>query len=146
MVYCWLILAALLLIVLEIWPEFHITGVSSHQPLGLFNWCTFTNQDIHVHQDASINLFGVTYWSQNVITFLKSSCQAGGFKYQNFLTLRVDWNINYIFGILTSRAINWYINESILRGRLVGGHLGGLGNLGGVSRIFLGHFQQIIFL
>ena len=24
--------------------------------------------------------------------------------------------INYVFGILTSRTIDWYINESILRG------------------------------
>jgi hypothetical protein len=29
------------------------------------------------------------------------------------------------------KAINWYINEPILRGRLVGGHLGGLRSLGG---------------
>ena len=40
-----------------------------------------------------------------------------------------------------SKAINWYI---YLRDQLVGGHLGGLKKLGGVSRIFLGHFQQII--
>jgi hypothetical protein len=39
--------------------------------------------------------------------------------------------MKYIFGILTSKAINWSINELILRGQLVGGHLGGLGNLEG---------------
>ena len=31
--------------------------------------------------------------------------------------------MNFIFGILTLRAINWYINESILRG--LGGEVGG---------------------
>ena len=61
------------------------------------------------------------------------NCNTRGVK-DNF---RVNRNINYIFGILTSRAINWYINESIPRGRLVGGHLGGLGKWGG-------HFQQIL--
>jgi len=44
---------------------------------------------------------------------------------------RVKWNKNHIFGILTSRAINWHINELILRGRLVGGHLGGLHDFSG---------------
>ena len=29
--------------------------------------------------------------------------------------------ITYIFGILTSRAIDWYIHESILRGSKEGG-------------------------
>ena len=32
-----------------------------------------------------------------------------------FLVTRVNRNINYIFGILTLRAIDWYINELILR-------------------------------
>jgi hypothetical protein len=41
-----------------------------------------------------------------------------------------------MFGILTSKAIGWYINELVLRGRLVGGHLGGLVNfLGGLWRV-----------
>jgi hypothetical protein len=34
----------------------------------------------------------------------------------NFLASRVNRNKIYIFGILTSRAIDWYMNESILRG------------------------------
>jgi len=59
--------------------------------------------------------------------------EAGACKYHNFLTPCVKWNINDIFGILTSRAIDWYSNESILRGRMVGGHLGVLGNFGGAS-------------
>ena len=45
-----------------------------------------------------------------------------------FLASRVNRNINYISRILTSRAINWYINESILRGSKGGGVHGGLGN------------------
>jgi len=46
---------------------------------------------------------------------------SGGFKDHNFLRSRVNRNMNYIFGILTSRAINWYINELILRGSGGGG-------------------------
>ena len=49
-------------------------------------------------------------------------------------------NINYIFEILMSRAIDWYINESILRGS------GGSENYGGVSRILLGHFHEILYI
>ena len=45
----------------------------------------------------------------------------GGVKDHTF----VNRNINYIFGILTSRAIDWYINESILRGSGGGGVKGG---------------------
>jgi hypothetical protein len=45
---------------------------------------------------------------------------------------------------MTSTVIDWCRNESILRGRLVGGHLGGLINFGGCLPKFLGHFQQII--
>jgi len=44
--------------------------------------------------------------------------------------MRANRNINYIFGILTSRAIDWYINESILKGSR-----GGRGIVGGVFRI-----------
>jgi hypothetical protein len=39
-----------------------------------------------------------------------------------------------------SRAIDWYINESILRGS------GGSENYGGVSRILLGHFHEILYI
>jgi hypothetical protein len=39
---------------------------------------------------------------------------AGGLKDHNFLDTRVDPNRNYIFGTLTLKAIDWYINESIL--------------------------------
>jgi len=49
---------------------------------------------------------------------------AGACEYYNCMTSRVEWNRNYVSGIMTSRAIDGYINESILRGRLVGGHLG----------------------
>jgi hypothetical protein len=41
----------------------------------------------------------------------------------NFFASLVNRNVNYIFGILTSRAIDWYINESILRGSGGGGNL-----------------------
>ena len=58
------------------------------------------------------------------------------------MTIRGNRNINYIFGILTSRAIDLYINESILRGSGGGGG-GGPGNLGGGSRFLLGHFHEI---
>jgi hypothetical protein len=37
---------------------------------------------------------------------------AGGCRKNNFWTTRVTSIKNYIFGILTSRAINWYIYES----------------------------------
>ena len=47
------------------------------------------------------------------------------------LTSRVNRNINYIFGILTSRTIDWYINESILRGSGEGGGPGGVWEFGG---------------
>jgi len=46
--------------------------------------------------------------------------------------------MNYIFGVLTLKAINWYINESILRGS---GRVSG-----GCSRILLGHFLKILYL
>ena len=47
--------------------------------------------------------------------------RTGGFKDHNFL---VNRNIIYIFGILTSRAVDWYINELILRGPGGGGARG----------------------
>ena len=47
---------------------------------------------------------------------------AGGCKYRIFLASSADPNINYKFEILTSRAIDWYINESILRGSGGGGY------------------------
>jgi hypothetical protein len=50
---------------------------------------------------------------------------SGGIEYHNLLTTRVNQNINYIFGILTLRAIDWYINELILRGSGGGGCPGG---------------------
>jgi len=56
--------------------------------------------------------------------------RAGGGKDHNFLASSVNPIKNYIFGILTSRAIDWHIVESILRG------LGG-----GVLRIFWGVLQ-----
>ena len=43
--------------------------------------------------------------------------------------------MNFIFGILTLRAINWYINESILTG-----------SGGGISKILLGHFHEILII
>ena len=48
---------------------------------------------------------------------------AGGCKYLKFLNSSVNPINNYIFGILTSRAIDWYIDETILRG--LGGEVGG---------------------
>jgi hypothetical protein len=47
------------------------------------------------------------------------------------LASRVDLNINYSLEILTLRAVDRYINESILRGPLEGGHLGGAQKFGG---------------
>ena len=47
---------------------------------------------------------------------------------------RTDLNINYIFGILTSNANDWYISESILRGWLVGVIWEGSEIMGAVSR------------
>ena len=41
---------------------------------------------------------------------------AGSCNYHNFLNSRVNPNKNYIFGTLTLRTIDWYINELILRG------------------------------
>jgi len=61
------------------------------------------------------------------------------------LVSRIDWNSSYIFSILTSKAINWHINELILRGQLIGWSFGGAWKLWKVSPIFfLGHSQQII--
>ena len=57
-----------------------------------------------------------------------------GLKDHNFLDTRVDPNRNYIFGTLTLKAIDWYINESILRGQKGGGR--GSGNWGGGSPVF----------
>jgi len=62
------------------------------------------------------------------------TASTGGVKDQ-----RVNRNIDYMFGILTSRAIDWYINELIMRGSG-----GGSGNFGGGSRILLGHFHEIL--
>ena len=35
----------------------------------------------------------------------------GGCRKHNFWTARVDLIRNYIFGVLTSRAINWYVYD-----------------------------------
>ena len=51
--------------------------------------------------------------------------------------------MNYRFGFLTLRAIDWCINESILRGPWGWGGLGGSGNLGGCSKILLSHVIKI---
>jgi len=59
---------------------------------------------------------------------------AGGCKYLKFLNSSVNPINNYIFGILTSRAIDCYIIESILRGS--GG--GGAGNFTVVLQNFTG--------
>ena len=50
-----------------------------------------------------------------------------GCKYHNFLPSSVSSTKNYIFGILMSRTIDWYINVSILRGSGGGGVQGGRG-------------------
>ena len=52
----------------------------------------------------------------------KLAMRAGGGKDHNFLASSVNPIKNYIFGILTSRAIDWHIVESILRGLGGGGH------------------------
>ena len=61
---------------------------------------------------------------------------SGACKYHNFLNSGVNPINNYIFGILMSRAIDWYIIESILRGSKGGGGPGGVGELWGVSPEF----------
>jgi len=66
---------------------------------------------------------------------------AGGLKDHNFLASRVNRNIDYLLGILTLRAIDWYINESIMRGP--GGGREGQGIFGRVSRLLLGHFYKV---
>ena len=63
------------------------------------------------------------------------SMAAGGCKYHNFLNSGVNPFNNYIFGILTLRAIDWYVNESILRGS-EGGVPGGVGEFWGGSPEF----------
>jgi len=68
----------------------------------------------------------------------------GGLKGHNFLASSVDPNNIYIFGTLTLRAIDWYINESILRGSGGGRVRGGLRIFGWCSRILLGHFYKNI--
>jgi hypothetical protein len=45
------------------------------------------------------------------------------------LAWHVNRSLNYIFVILTPRAIDWYITESILRGPKGGGDRGILGGL-----------------
>jgi len=62
--------------------------------------------------------------------------RTGGLKDHNFLTSRVNRSIYFIFGILTLRASDWHINESILRGSKGGGGPGGVGELWGVSPEF----------
>ena len=51
---------------------------------------------------------------------------AGGCNYHNLLNSRANPNKNYIFGALTLRTTDWYINELILRGLRGGGGRGGL--------------------
>ena len=61
----------------------------------------------------------------------KLICRSGGVKDHIFLATRVNRNINYIFETLTSRAMDWYKNELILRGSGGGGGQGGLQNFTG---------------
>jgi len=53
------------------------------------------------------------------------------------LATRVNLIIDYMFGILTSKAIDWYIYESILRGS-GGGSFGGARKFGGGIQKFSG--------
>ena len=72
---------------------------------------------------------------------------AGGCRKHNFWTARVKSIKNYIFGILTSKAIDWYTYESNRKGSG-----GGVGR--GGSRVFwspppkklLGHFYEIVII
>ena len=68
------------------------------------------------------------------------SRQSGGVRKHNFWTARVKSIKNYIFEILTSRPINWYINGSI-RGGVVGG-VSRCGFSWGSLQFFLGHFHE----
>ena len=52
---------------------------------------------------------------------------------------RVNRNINYQNPV---KAIDWYINESILRGSKGGGSPGGSGNFGGGLQNFTGPLSQ----
>ena len=58
----------------------------------------------------------------------------------SFLASRVNQNINYIFGTLMSRAIDRYINESILR------RSGGVREFWGGLKILLGHFYELLII
>jgi len=62
--------------------------------------------------------------------------RAGGCSYHNFLAPHVGWNIHYMFGILTSRAINWYFDYLIMRGHWWVVISGGSEPFGGVSRCY----------
>ena len=62
-------------------------------------------------------------------------------KYHNFLASRVDWDINYLFGALTSKAIDCYVNESILRGSGGGGPRE-VGEFGGMFQNFTEPLSQ----
>ena len=52
--------------------------------------------------------------------------------------------INYILGTLTLKAIDWYINKSILSGSRGGVSRGDWKILGGCCRISLGHYYKIL--
>jgi len=60
-----------------------------------------------------------SYWETDLS--LTGILTSSGVCIITFLTSRVDWDINYIFGILMSNAIDWFINESILSGSGGGG-------------------------
>ena len=88
--------------------------------------------------------FFYMYCLHTRLALIEQFLRAEGCSGHNFLASRVDWNINYIFGILTLKAIDWYINESILRGS--GGGPGGSGNFGGCSRTLLGHLYKLLYI
>ena len=74
---------------------------------------------------------------------VKFMFKAGGLNDHNFLSTGVDPNMNDLFGILTSNAIDWYINESILRGS-GGGGSGGFKKVWVVLQDFTGPLSRNI--
>ena len=81
--------------------------------VGASSWSLVTKQSLSVRQ-VQISQYGQE--PVNIITFWRHVSK---------------WNINYIFGILTSKAIDCYINGSVLRGGGVWEFWGGAPKFGG---------------
>jgi len=74
--------------------------------------------------------------------FANSKSQSGDGSSHNFLAACVNPDINYIFEILASRAIDWYINESILGRGII--WFWAVLKIFEVFRTLLGYFHEIL--